>query len=107
MLGAYIHYPMLQLNENNESVVSDAEAVKEFHWLYEGGIYYATKDSISYCPFLINFESGKCVDKCADTEVFYDGICFPNSKPCLNGYYLLDKETDIAKKACVRECPLD
>ena len=51
--------------------------MKEFRWLYERGIYYANQTNITYCPFLINFESELCVEKCADDEVFYDGICLP------------------------------
>ena len=69
MLVDYDHYPRLLLTQEGTATTKDELAVKEFHWLYENGVYYAGKSSVKYCPGQVKLD-GTCVDKCEDTEVF-------------------------------------
>lgn len=76
MLADYDHYPRILLTQNNTSTTKDELATKEFHWLYENGVYYANSNGVHFCPGLITLD-GTCVDSCEKEEVFQDGICLP------------------------------
>ena len=57
MLVDYDHYPRLLLTQEGTATTKDELAVKEFHWLYENGVYYAGKNSVKYCPGQVKLSS--------------------------------------------------
>ena len=44
VLADYDHYPRLMLASDNSVTTKEENTVKEFHWLYENGVYYADED---------------------------------------------------------------